>query len=168
MLNIYRYTATGVFGYVGYDGEREICTASSLVYPNAPVYITGKNFEFVSNFDMDTTLVPGFTTRLICDKTSGNVIAKLRWEGQNSYMIMFASTQYRVCHTDKHYIFATEDTVPALVLNKVLKSNNVPEHILSKYNWCEVQLRFELNAHIDIATEEIAICAAIPMLEFGL
>lgn len=36
---MYRYTATGIYGYACYDDDEEICTTSSLVIPNPTVHI---------------------------------------------------------------------------------------------------------------------------------
>ncbi len=65
----FKYSATGVFGYVFYDGKNKICSVSSLVVPSPPVTMNGDNLRWISEFDLDSTIIPG-QTRYIEDADS--------------------------------------------------------------------------------------------------
>jgi len=69
-LTGYRYSVTGAFGYHFYKDDTEVCSAEGLVIPSAPIIITTPFGEYISKFDMFTTIVPGLT-RYVEVKGSG-------------------------------------------------------------------------------------------------
>ena len=69
----YRISATGVLWYEFYENHKLICTANSIIVPSPPVRISGYGYEWNSEFDQESTIIPGLTRYVLDHKTKEEV-----------------------------------------------------------------------------------------------
>ena len=85
----FRRTATGIWAYEFFAGDRLIGTVSSLVGPNAVVRIEAPGVSWYSSFSMDTTIIPGISRR-VKDNRNGESIYRLIYCQPGFYRIVTA------------------------------------------------------------------------------
>ena len=165
---VYRLCATGVFEYVGYDDVSQICSISSIVAPNVPVFIAGRGFRYVSSFDINTTLVPGITRRSILTEPGNQIAGVLRWDGNGEYTLIFNHVQYHILGDSQKYILKSENGAVLLELRRISHDTPIPDHVLAQNSWYDITPMFELCTYASLPDVLISIFTALPMLEFGL
>jgi len=161
---IYRYSVTGVFGYVGYQREEELFAISSVVSPSAKVRISGDGFKYVCKYNVPSTLHPCFITKTIFDETTGQPAAALQWKNTRSYTLLHKNTQYYIRSDKQQYVVSLSGQQPLLTINRIPKDLHVSERILEKYWWSDIKPRFTLSTSSNLSIELLAILSAVPML----
>ena len=77
----FRIVDTGLWRYEFYDQSRQrIGYVTSLVVPSLPVQIESQNCHWYSRFNMDTTIIPGISRRIMNNLTGEEMYRLIYWK----------------------------------------------------------------------------------------
>lgn len=103
---------TGAFGFEIYCDNNQVCYISSLVIPSFPVTIKGFGYNLVSEFDIDSTLIPGLT-RFVVHEDSCDVAFKIVYIDQGVFDINIEGKSIVVMIDENKYTFFSEGIILA-------------------------------------------------------
>lgn len=151
MNSIYKFSATGVFGYVMYSdsGQIEIGRATSLVLPEPNVRIYGKNIEMYCDF----------TSGLhIYNAQNGVLIAEITHSTDGKGHTLFIGDLKFNVNFGSNYVFSDKkgNTVGTL-------ARSAPNTV-ADLNYYDAKKCFELTVRNDLPEEAILIMMAFPLI----
>ena len=165
-FTVYRTSTTGSFGYVAYDGTRELFHIGSSVMWDPEVTISCENgrYNFRSTYDRETTLIPGITARNI-HNASGSLAAVLRFEEDWKYSFLCPGKAYRMEEIRGEYL-AFDGNRCVFSMKRAERRGIVPAVVSSEYIGQDVEAYFEVSAEEDLPLPTVALFTAFPLLRF--
>lgn len=154
----YQYFATGVGGYEFYCDKRNICTVSSIVVPSPPVQINGYGMTWKSDFDEESTLVPGLT-RYVHDSASHALVAGVVYRDCGEYEIDKSVTVH--CGDGAYSFFRNHEKIAQINPYK----GGIPW--MPMPTQFDYKPYFEVNFDAGIDDEMKLLILSFPMLKFG-
>ncbi|MBR3787220.1 MAG: hypothetical protein IKJ85_02405 [Firmicutes bacterium] len=139
---------TGVAEVEIFLEDTKICDITSMIIPSFPVNIAGFGYNLVSEFDIDSTLIPGLT-RVVIDEDLGEVAFKIVYIKQGVFDINVEGRSIIVMIDENKYTFFSEGIVLA---------------IGNKVNDAE----FDMNVENDLSQKMKLAILSFPMLRFAL
>ena len=158
-LTVYAYEKTES-GYSLSCGQSCLCRLSGSA---SNVRITGEGFCYTSEFDMDSTLCPGITKRIIREEKGSQAV--LRWEGRDRYTLFLEGVTYRIASDGMAYLLTAEDGNCLLSLPMEDPELKNPDYLQKPRHICSIDRATRLIAAV--STPLAAIFAAFPLLQFG-
>ena len=153
----YRYSVTGVFGYVFFCGSQKLCAVSSMVALSPTIWMDGYGLRWKSDFDQESTIVPGLTRYIHSD--SDTSVARVVYRGCGEYEIVgFATVRY----DENSYSFFRDGKVIAQIGRYRGETVWLPEAMERNYKpWFVAEWNQELDQ------ESGLLILSFPMLKFG-
>lgn len=164
-LRVYRGSVTGWFGYLACEAEQEVFQCgSSFSSPSPPVEITGSNFLLESNYDRDTTLIPGLTSRRIINRRK-NPVADLRFEGDGLYTLICREGEYLIEDRNGKYLAFSRQNRCVFTMKR-LSGGEVPAAVREANRMLDLEPYFEIMAEPEVSLPLVAVLASVPLLRF--
>ena len=163
-ITLYKYSATGTFGYVCYEKENKVCNVFSLPLPISDVGISGGKHGFHSKYDFADTLVEGVTKREILDD-NGDLAAVLRWDGMGIYTLFHEGRKVRIYTNEHFFLYLTEKKQIALLQETTKR--DVPQYIEETMDGLDLSRAFEAQIEDAVSDSLTALMLAFPMLKFA-
>lgn len=164
-INGYRYSATGVFGYEFYQNKSKICTQSGTVMPSSLVRITGFGREWYSEFDMESTIVPGLARHIVYAGTNERVY-KIVFRESGKFDIFIGNECIHVCIADDSYAFIYNENQIATI-SSVGKTENLQECMPTSIQY-EIDSYFDVECAQGIREDILLAILSFPILRFAL
>lgn len=166
LLTVYRCTLTGFFGYTVLDGDREAFQfACHLMSSCPPVQIEGREFRLTSEFDRETTMVPGQTCREIRDHR-GKTAGTLRYEDQGLYTLLSPEGDYLIEDRGGKFLVFSSRNRNVLTVKRLTGETSVPASVREIYPYYDVEPYYEMTADPGLSPRVMAMLAAFPLLRF--
>ena len=156
----YRYSTTGAFGYIFCEDSVEKCRVGCGVIPSPPVYIHGKDRNWVSKFDNETTIVPGLTRTVKDEKTSAEA-ARITLKDVGRFIINNSIDVF--CDQEGKYTFYANNALIGRITRFEGSCSRLPEA-----GGCDVEPYFDVTITDGLDEEQVMLITAFPMLRFSL
>lgn len=157
----YRYCATGIWGYDFYREQEKLCTVSGLVIPSPPVRICGFEREWYSEFDEESTIVPGLT-RYVFDSKTSREVARIIYKNAGKYEVLISQNHINVYIVEDEYGFYRNGHIIASI-KRIHENNN----LIPPMSDFDIEPYFSIFLAKQIELEIIMVILAFPMLQFG-
>ena len=156
----YRYSTTGAFGYIFCEDSVEKCRVGCSVIPSPPVYIHGKDRNWVSKFDNETTIVPGLT-RTVKDEKTGAEAARITLKDVGRFTINNSIDVF--CDLEGKYTFYANNALIGRITRFEGSCSRLPE-----VAGCDVEPYFDVMIKEGLDEEQVMLMTAFPLLRFSL
>lgn len=156
---IYRFEATGVYGYLFLKDGGKIgdCTSAPLL--SSPVFIHAGRNAFVSEFDSGQTIIPGLT-RIIIGTEGYHGETHLIYRSRQWYTLKYEAMEFSIHIVEGGYEFRD---ARGLIAELRRASSNVP---LCGEDYYDTQLAFQASVHDRCDEELTTLIRSCPILQF--
>ena len=159
----YRYSVTGATGYDFYDPEdNHVCGSSYLSLPFSSVNLGGWRLSWESQFDLQTTIVPGIA-RTVVESEKGKLVASIVYRDAGIYDILYRGETVRAQMVQNQYLFLRDNEPIALC-----RRFDRPPARREKFPGVPAELRFAVALPDGMSPAWKLLVLTFPNLQFFL
>ena len=123
----YRISSTGVWGYEFYDSSgKNVGLVSAVVSSSAPVRIESRNLHWYSQFDMDTTVIPGIGRRVM-DNASGQEVYRLIYWHREFYQARSRNESIGIEIRNGAFLFGNNGMPVTAMTERIDRNGRTPQ-----------------------------------------
>ncbi len=158
---IYKSSRKDRLECVTFSGDEIVLRAYMNRVPSAPAHIEAAGIKLISEFDVEQTLIPGVTKRVILYDGYKDVFAEMLWNEDETYTLKFPDETVRIIRMDKHtFTFFSNDVSVATLTG----AKNAPRRHEGEYDYIPV---YKAEAGDDISQRTLYTALSFLVLYFG-
>lgn len=154
----YQYSETGAQGYYFYSGKKLLCKVSAGIF--CPVLITGDETEWISDYDINSTILPGIK-RTVVDNHTNKTVATITYLDRGKYHL---DNGWDVeCYGEVYRFFNGDQKIA-----EIRHCSKEEKFWIPQEEWRDFEPYFELIPEEEPDETSILLIAGFPVLRFGL
>ncbi|MCR4950631.1 MAG: hypothetical protein K6A40_04850 [Solobacterium sp.] len=158
---IYKSSRTDRLECVTFSGDEIVLRAFMNRVPSAPAHIETAGIRLVSEFDVEQTLIPGVTKRVIMYDGYKDVFGEMLWNDDETYTLKFPDETVRIIRLDKRTFAFFHDDVCVVTLSG---AKNQPRRSDGEYDYTPV---YKAEAAENISQRTLYTALSFLVLYFG-